>query len=92
MAKRREERYGSTKDMLEDLKAVSAGQPPMHARRDIKLDVLANVERAGGKTVDLAPSEHPLWARPDIIKYVAIGLGISVLINFILVMMLATKH
>ena len=92
MAKRREERYASTKDMLEDLKAVANNQPPMHARRDIKLDVLANVERAGGKTVDLAPSEHPLWARPDFIKYVAVGLGISLLINFILIVMMATKH
>jgi serine/threonine-protein kinase len=92
MAKRREERYASTKDMLEDLKAVANNQPPMHARRDIKLDALANVERAGGKTVDLAPSEHPLWARPDFIKYVAVGLGISLLINFILIVMMATKH
>ena len=41
----------------------------------------------------MAPSEHPLWSRPDLIKYVAIGLGISLLINFILVVMLATsKH
>jgi hypothetical protein len=71
---------------------VANGQPPMHARRDIKLDVLANVERAAGKTVDLAPSEHPLWARPDLIKYVAVGLGISLLINFILIVMMATKH
>src|SRR3954454_16850372 len=38
MAKRREERYASTKDMLEDLRAVAASQPPVHARRDIKLD------------------------------------------------------
>src|SRR5205085_8764424 len=64
MAKRREERYASTKDMLEDLRAVASGHPPMHARRDIKLDVLANVERGAGKTVDLAPSDHPRWARP----------------------------
>ena len=92
MAKRREERYGSTKDMLEDLKAVANGQPPVHARRDIKLDVLANVERAAGKTVDLAPSEHPLWARPDFVKYVAVGLGISILLNFILIVFLATRH
>jgi len=92
MAKRREERYSSTKDMLEDLKAVANGQPPVHARRDIKLDVLANVERAAGKTVDLAPSEHPLWARPDFIKYVAVGLGISILLNFILIVFLATRH
>jgi serine/threonine-protein kinase len=92
MAKRREERYASTKDMLEDLRAVASSQPPVHARRDIKLDVLATVERAAGKTVDLAPSEHPLWARPDFIKYVAVGLGISLLINFILIVMMATKH
>jgi eukaryotic-like serine/threonine-protein kinase len=92
MAKRREERYASTKDLLEDLRAVANGQPPVHARRDIKLDVLANVERAAGKTVDLAPSEHPMWARPDFIKYVAVGLGISLLINFILIVMLATRH
>jgi len=92
MAKRREERYASTKDMLEDLRAVASSQPPVHARRDIKLDVLANVERAAGKTVDLAPSEHPLWSRPDFIKYVAVGLGISLLINFILIVMMATKH
>jgi serine/threonine protein kinase len=92
MAKRREERYSSTKDMLEDLRVVATGQPPIHARRDVKLDVLANVERAAGKTVDLAPSEHPLWARPDIIKYIAVGLGISLLINFILIVMMATKH
>lgn len=92
MAKRREERYASTKDMLEDLRAVTNNQPPVHARRDIKLDVLANVERAAGKTVDLAPSEHPLWARPEVLKYVAIGLGISLLINFILIVMMATKH
>src|SRR5258706_857563 len=92
MAKRREERYTSTKDMLEDLNAVANGQPPVHARQDIKLDVLANVERAAGKTVDLAPSEHPLWARPDFIKYVAVGLGISILLNFILIVFLATRH
>ena len=56
-----------------------------------RLDALANVERAGGKTVDLAPSEHPLWSRPDFVKYVAVGLGISLLINFILIVMMATR-
>ncbi|HEV8606827.1 MAG TPA: serine/threonine-protein kinase [Tepidisphaeraceae bacterium] len=92
MAKRREERYGSTKDMLEDLKAVVNGQPPVHARRDIKLDVLAKVEQAAGKTVDLAPSEHPLWGRPDFAKWAMVGLGISLLLNFILILVLATRH
>jgi serine/threonine-protein kinase len=92
MAKRRDERYASTKDLLEDLKAVAANQPPIHARRDIKLDMLANVERAAGKTVDLAPSEHPRWSsNPDLGKYAMIGLGISLLVNFILFLMYFTK-
>jgi serine/threonine-protein kinase len=90
MAKRREERYASTKDMLEDLRAVANNQPPIHARRDIKLDMLANVERAAGKTVDLAPSEMPVWSRPDFGKYVMIGLGVSLLLNFILFLMWIT--
>src|SRR3954466_9398179 len=50
MAKDREERYSSTEDMLEALKAVRRGEPPRHARRDIKLDDLAKVEE-NAKTV-----------------------------------------
>src|SRR5215212_7180947 len=92
MAKRREERYASTKDMLEDLRAVANNQAPTHARRDIKLDVLAKVEQAAGKTVDLAPSEHPLWSRPDVAKYLMVGVVISLILNFILVLVLITRH
>jgi serine/threonine protein kinase len=92
MAKRREERYASTKDMLEDLKAVTNSQPPVHARRDVKLDVLAKAEQAAGKTVDLAPSEHPLWGKQDFAKWAMVGLGISLLLNFILILVLATRR
>ncbi len=92
MAKRREERYASTKDMLEDLKAVASGGAPTHARRDIKLDVLAKVEQAAGKTVDLAPSEHPLWSRPQLAMYLMVAVVISLILNFIFILILATKH
>jgi serine/threonine-protein kinase len=64
MAKKREERYASTRDMLEDLKLVARGEPPIHARRSIDLDSLAQVEETG-KTVDItpAPRPHTIWGR-----------------------------
>ena len=40
MAKNRDERYATTLDMLEDLKAVRAGQPALHARRIVTLEDL----------------------------------------------------
>src|SRR5450755_4522737 len=52
MAKDRDDRYGSTEDLLEDLRAVRAGNPPTHARRAVDLDALANIEETG-KTVDI---------------------------------------
>ncbi len=52
MAKKREDRYQSTTDMLEDLKAIRAGNPPIHARRNVDLDALEKVEETG-QTVDV---------------------------------------
>ena len=52
MAKRREDRYQSTEDMLEDLRAIRAGNPPVHARRNVDLDALERVEETG-RTVDV---------------------------------------
>lgn len=54
MAKKREDRYQSTEDMLEDLRAIRAGNPPVHARRNVDLDSLEKIEETG-KTVDLPP-------------------------------------
>src|SRR5438552_10065407 len=48
MAKRREDRYQSTVDMLEDLRAVRRGAPPEHARRAVDLDSLAKMEEESG--------------------------------------------
>ena len=45
MAKDREERYASCADLLEDLLAVEAGEPPMIARRRFDFSSLAAVER-----------------------------------------------
>ena len=52
MAKKREDRYQSTEDMLEDLRAVAAGLPPVHARQNVDLDALEKVEETG-KTMEM---------------------------------------
>jgi len=90
MAKKREDRYASTRDMLEDLKAVQAGEPPTHARRSVNLDALKQLEETG-KTVDLTPAGQTapsMWAQPLVLALLGVA-GISVLINliFLVVMM-----
>jgi len=54
MAKKREDRYQSTEDMLEDLRALRAGNPPIHARKNVDLDALEKVEETG-RTMEMPP-------------------------------------
>lgn len=91
MAKKREDRYASTEDMLEDLRAVRDGEPPLHARRAVDLDALAKMEETG-KTVDLAPANGgvSVWSDPLAIA-VACGLGVSLLVNLILIFVVMSK-
>jgi serine/threonine protein kinase len=83
MAKRREDRYASTRDLLEDLETVRKGDPPLHARRDVNIDALEEIEETG-KTIDLAPGggfDKTFWSSPTFIIWVLVALAISVLIN-----------
>jgi eukaryotic-like serine/threonine-protein kinase len=95
MAKNRDERYSSTHDMLEDLKTVKAGQPPMHARRIVSLEDLEKIEETG-KTVDLV-APRPFSPFLELLKQpifltLAMVLLVSVLVNVIVVMLLLTAH
>lgn len=90
MAKNREERYARTEDMLEDLRAVANGQPPLHARKAVDLDALRQIEETG-KTVDIAPaSPHApsLWSQPIFILVAGVAV-LSVIINLVLLAMMA---
>jgi serine/threonine-protein kinase len=91
MAKKREDRYASTRDMLEDLKAVQAGQPPMHARRSVNLDALKQLEETG-KTVDLTPAgHHPSpWGQPIVVALLGVA-GISILVNLIFLVVMLVR-
>jgi serine/threonine-protein kinase len=95
MAKNREERYQSTEDMLEDLKSVRKGDAPIHARRDIRLEGLVQLQETG-KTVDIAPNSpaSPIveipWSHPAIVALM-IGAAVSVLLNLILLAVVFTR-
>ncbi len=87
MAKNRDERYSSTEDLAEDLRAVASGHPPIHARRQIDLGVLGQVE-VTGKTIDLAePQNQNLWAQTPMLIMIA-ALGLSILVNLVLIVLL----
>ena len=92
MAKDREERYHRMEEMLEDLELVRQNQPPKHARRNVNLDDLAKIEETG-KTVDIVAQPQPqpeVWAQPMVIGLL-VGVGLSVLLNGILLVLLLTR-
>ena len=91
MAKDREERYRTTEDLLEDLESVRRGEPPPHARRNVNLDQLGEIEQKG-KTVDIFEGTPPtsIWSHPLVMGLLA-ALGVSVLVHVILIVVLLTK-
>ena len=89
MAKRREDRYANTEDMLEDLRLVRSGQQPVHARRQVDVHALGELE-AKGKTVDLTPNTPPppsVWSQPLFIVAACIA-GASIIGNLIMLAVL----
>jgi serine/threonine-protein kinase len=96
MAKKREDRYETTRDMLEDIRAVQRNEPPPHARRAVDLDSLAKVEETG-KTVDIVPGSQAAedqtqwWNTPRMHLAAIAALGVSLLINLILLVVLLSR-
>ena len=90
MAKNRDDRYGSTEDLLEDLYAVRGGETPIHARKAVDLDSLIRLEKTA--TVDLDPMPAPIipWTNPILLAVLSIA-ALSVIANIIQLMMSAGK-
>jgi serine/threonine protein kinase len=89
MAKNRDDRYASTEDLLEDLRAVAAGEPPIHARRPVDVDSLMKVEQTA-RTIDIDPVHSSLpWHNPMLIAILSVA-GVSVVANVILLIMYLT--
>jgi serine/threonine-protein kinase len=91
MAKNRDERYATTQDMLDDLRTVARGEPPVNARRTVDLDKLAEIEETG-KTVDIVaePPKVDLWSNPLFLTVIGIA-ALSIVINLILLVVLLTR-
>jgi serine/threonine protein kinase len=89
MAKDRDERYASAQDLLEDLRAVAAGNAPHHARRKFSLASLASIESAGdGGRSDGPPVQRPLSLLEQPLFWVA---AISVVLNLLLIVLLLVR-
>ncbi len=84
MAKNRDDRYHSTTNMLEDLKLVREGNPPEHARQQVDLDSLEQLENHA-QTVDMDPPPAPpdLFSNPLVVALLAV-FGVSLLVNILL--------
>lgn len=90
MAKNRDDRYASTEDLVEDLRAVLAGHSPTHARQAVDLDALEKLEETG-KTVDITPAPAAsIWANPAVLA-VLVGAAVSVVINIILLIVMLSR-
>jgi len=90
MAKDRDHRYASTTDLLVDLDAVAAGQPPLMARRRIDADVLSGLatQVSGDIPAPTQPAEPPSAQVSLVYLLVVLGiLAVSLILNVVLIML-----
>ena len=81
MAKNPDDRYSSTSELLLDLKAVAAGEPPIQARKRFQTDVLSELAEA-----ESAPAgEVEMPGKSGIIIALVVALIISIMLNILLI-------
>ena len=89
MAKKREDRYVSTRELIGDLEGLSRGEAPFQARKKYDQDFLQSIADTG-ETVstptaeDLAPSPPDTRNWKTILLVLGAILGLSVLLNIAL--------
>lgn len=101
MAKKREDRYSSMHEMLEDLRAVAQHQAPVFARRTVDLDSLAKLADSteSDKTMDISQEEQHQIVEPFFLPInrktlvtVLSFLGASIFINIVLLLLYLLKN
>ena len=85
MAKRREDRYASTKDLIEDLAAVAAGEAPPMVHKGLDLDALSGlaVAEEGDPSNQTQIILQPWYHSPAVIYTILAALAGSILLNII---------
>ena len=88
MAKDRSRRYASTEDLLLDLEAIAAGEPPPQARKRIDQSMLTGLaaEAASAEPAPAPPAEAGNW------KLYALLLGAALAVCLIVILMLVLKR
>ncbi len=87
MAKKRDDRYASVKDLLVDLESVQRGEPPLIARSQYDQRVLQQLaDRGQPVTIDAPAQASTAPSRPDWILVIVLGavLALSILLNIVL--------
>ena len=91
MAKDRDRRYASTSDLLMDLEAIQAGQPPLQARSQIKAGVLKGltaeaepVEEAQEATEEYATEGALSRNCTAVVVILSAALAVSIMLNIFL--------
>jgi len=85
MAKRGEDRYTSTQDLLVDLEAIARGEAPLQVRKVLDAGTLSALAR-DDQAPPPAPAGAPDWLAenaPTLVVVLLVLLGVSVLINII---------
>jgi FAD/FMN-containing dehydrogenase len=95
MAKERRHRYGSTSDMLLDLEAVAAGEPPLQARKQFDAGALTGLaeeaKEAGPEGALTEPLVRPGSRNLNLFLVVlGVALALSVLFNLLLIVLMVT--
>jgi eukaryotic-like serine/threonine-protein kinase len=92
MAKKPEDRYASTKDLLMDLEAVARGESPLQARKKFKGELLRGLaeqeEQVANTAAESASGAAAFGIQPNwtIIAVLAFLLVLSLLLNLILLL------
>ena len=94
MAKDRDRRYASTADMLTDLEAIAAGGAPLQARKRFDADALTlladeapAIADADTQVANTLPDEKKLRT---LLVVLGVALAVSVLVNLLLIVLLAS--
>ena len=85
MAKDRNDRYASPKDLSIDLRRLLQGQPPLLAKRHLKQTVMADLEE-GEEADDDRTMARKLQSRTSLALLLAVLLAVSVLLNLVLLL------
>jgi len=86
MAKDPDERYRTTADLLEDLKSVAAGEPPMQARQRFEVAQLADLEATGQEVTPpyQAASQEKAIVEQPLFWALIVSLGLNVILAIVL--------